>query len=257
MAFAKKNRRAIIVVIVGTLLALALQEHYIVVAMNRLSNEQDSWPVQVYRYTTGKGWESVDNAGDIDSNDAITATPRVGGIEIRKFRVRIRLFVKQGDESTGSYGYASRRLDRIYCPSRSSSGGTSGALVLKFRDKSECIGFFDRLVALNPSESNSVLNDKSQATSRGDGDNSSTSRKRRMNPAIDMSCFKDNVSVKRRKFDIMSYIIRLLHDDSFLKFVDDIEETLMSTQDGAAILAAMKRSGKASSQRSLVVNGET
>lgn len=210
--------------------------------MKRSSTEQDAWPVQVFRYTTGKGWESVDNAGDIDSDD-IMATPRQGGIEIRKFRVRIRLFAKQGDGDDNA-GYACRRLDRIYCPSRSSSG-TSGALVLKFRDKSECITFFDRLVALNPNESSRLLNDKNETTSHSDS--TTTSRKRRMNPALDLSSYKDDVSVKRRKFDIMSYVIRLLHDDSFLKFVDDIEETLMSTQDGASILAAMKRSGKASS----------
>jgi len=206
--------------------------------MNKSSAEQESWPIQVFRFTTGKGWESVDNAGDVNSDDAIMATPRQGGIEIRKFRVRIRLFPKQGDDTAESYGYASRRLDRIYCPSRSSSGTTSGALVLKFRNKSECIAFFDRLVALNPTEASRLLkSNKSESTS-------TASRKRRMNPALDLSGYKDDVSVKRRKFDIMSYVVRLLHDDSFLKFVDDIEDTLMSTQDGANILAAMKRSGR-------------
>lgn len=237
--------------------------------MNKSSTEQEAWPVQVFRYTTGKGWESVENAGDVDSDHAVMATPRQGCIEIRKFRVRIRLF---GDQC----GYASRRLDRIYCPSRS-SGTTSGAIVLKFRDKGECIQFFDRLVALNnvptTTESSRLLNNNS--------DKITTSRKRRMNPAIDVTCNKDDVSVKRRKFDIstcrhelllycsfvnqfsltmiiisfqyaVSYVIRLLHDDSFLKFVDNIEETLMSTQDGASILAAMKHPSGGRSRAGIV-----
>ena len=163
----------------------------------------------------------------------VKATPREGWrIDIPRFKVRVRFFAKQGNSS----GYASRRGDQIYCPSRSSSG-TSGALILKFRSKDECIAFFDRLVALNPTKTNRLLSqDKNKNTA------STATRKRRMNPAIDLSSYKDDVSVKRRKGNVMSYLVRLLHDDSFLKFVNDIEDTLMSTQDGAAILAAMKRS---------------
>lgn len=191
--------------------------------MNKSSTEQESWPVQVFRFTTGKGWEAVDNVDD--SND-VKATPREGWrIDIPRFKVRVRLCAKQGNSS----GYASRRGDQIYCPSRSSSG-TSGALILKFRSKDECIAFFDRLVALNPTKTNRLNTDHT------------ATRKRRMNPAIGLSSYKDDVSVKRRKGNVMSYLVRLLHDDSFLKFVNDIEDTLMSTQDGAAILAAMKRS---------------
>jgi hypothetical protein len=46
-----------------------------------------------------------------------------------------------------------------------------------------------------------------------------------------------SVSEKRR--DILSYIIRLLHDDDFLGFVDDIEESLKSSPDCIGILEAL------------------
>lgn len=201
----------------------------IIIIMNKLSTGQESWPVQVFRFTTGKGWEAVDNVGNSD----VQATPREGWrIDIPKFKVRIRLFDKQGN----SPGYASRRGDQIYCPSRSSSGA-SGALILKFRSKEECIAFFDRLVSLNPTKSSRLLSqDKNNNAS------STSTHKRRMDPAIDLSSYKDDMAVKRRKGNVMSYLVRLLHDDSFLKFVNDIEDSLLSTQDGAAILAAMKRS---------------
>jgi hypothetical protein len=53
----------------------------------------------------------------------------------------------------------------------------------------------------------------------------------------------NDVSVKRRKFDTMSYIVRPLHDEDFQKFVDDIEQMLLLSQDGAGILTAIKRTG--------------
>jgi hypothetical protein len=201
------------------------------ITMKLSSVEQDAWPVKLFRHSVEKGWEMVDD--DIDSDEPVMATPCAGGIEIRKFRVRIRLFPKDANDTDWNYGYASRRIDRIYCPSRSSSGG----LVLKFRNKEECIGFFDRLVALNPLESNRLSTEKLNK----DGDQNGTEKSKRK--GLDLSLYADDVSVKRRKFDTMSYIVRLLHDEAFQKFVDDIEQTLLSSQDGAGILAAIKRTG--------------
>ena len=194
--------------------------------MNKTSSTQ-AWPVQVFRHSAEKGWETtVDHEG----ND-VMAKPFCGGIEIPRFRVRIRLFSPQ---ENGNYGYASRRCDRIYCPSRSSSG----AIVLKFQSKQDCIEFYDQLVALNPQESDSTVNSNGEAASNSDEEND----KRRPHPSLDLTRYGDESSVKRRKYETMSYIVRLLHNDEFHKFVDNVEATLLSTQDGASILAAMKRS---------------
>lgn len=201
--------------------------------MTLLNQEENAWPVQVFRYTTAKGWESVENVSD---KDAVTAVPRKGAIDIRKFRVRIKLC---NGENT-NVGYATRRLDRIYLPSRSGTS-TAGALVLKFSDKSECITFFDRLLLLNkPTDSNNNMNTNDE-NALPLSDQNGRKKRARAEQALDL----DEPQLKRRKTDIFSYIIRLLHDDSFLKFVNDIEETLLSSEDGASILAAMKHGSPA------------
>lgn len=199
--------------------------------MKASSSEQDAWPVQLFRHSVEKGWEMVDK--DIDS-DPVMAAPCAGGIEIRMFRVRIRLFPKDANDTDWSYGYASRRVDRIYCPSRSSSGG----LVLKFRNKQDCLEFFDRLIALNPS--NESNNGTTESLNTNGDQNGGEIGKRK---GLALSLYGDDVAVKRRKFDTMSYIVRLLHDEDFRKFVDDIEQTLTSSPDGASILDAIKRTG--------------
>lgn len=44
---------------------------------------------------------------------------------------------------------------------------------------------------------------------------------------------------ERRKQDVFSYIVRLLHDESFLSFVDDIESTLASSPDCVGVWEAL------------------
>ena len=61
------------------------------------------------------------------------------------------------------------------------------------------------------------------------------------NSLLDLLSYKDETISKRRKSDTMSYIARLLHDEDFLLFVNQIEDSLNSTQDGQQILRAFQQ----------------
>ena len=167
------------------------------------------WAVIIYRHTKDRGWETA-------GTHLVHASPCVGGVEIRQFRVRIRVF----KESSSSAARCTKRRNLLFLSTRSQTG----SIVLKFRSVAECNGFFDELLDLNgrkPGSSTECGDDKSE----------------RRSPSLHSMDQKD---IQRRKQDTLLYLARLLHDDDFQDFVTSVEDSLTSTDDGAKMLAAFQ-----------------
>lgn len=219
--------------------------------------KKEEWPVEVYRKTMGRGWEK---ALVSESVGQVMATPCVGGVEIRKFRVRIRAFPKKNEKESkrnrGQSGIARavRRKNTIYFPTQRGNG----SIVLKFQDVTDSIAFFDRLADLNIPNHLSMpaaASNEQEAKHNDTGSPSKKVRKTKSNEDTDIEdleanernsllhllAHKDESITKRRKTDAMSYIARLMHDDDFIGFVDQIEESLNSTDDGAKMLRAFQQ----------------
>lgn len=163
-----------------------------------------------------------------------------------------------------------QRLDTVLLSTRK-----GGAVVLKFRNKLECNCFSDKLISLNmdlmPTNNNSILysensqmpsiyhlpkpmnyeemhklNDKKRKNEENRNNSSLTQgwtgKKKRQNIS---SLTTPNAQVqanpiqKQRKNNVFTYIVRLLHDPSFLEFVDDIEKVLASSPECSGVLSAL------------------
>ena len=61
------------------------------------------------------------------------------------------------------------------------------------------------------------------------------------NAYLDLLAHKDEATTKRRKTEAMFYIVRLMHDEDFIRFVDQIEEHLNSSDDGVKFLRAFQQ----------------
>lgn len=228
--------------------------------------EDDNWLVQVYRYTSARGWEIFQDVIDPSSSNIdskISVSPRKGCVEIQKLRLRIHLFSSRKPATT-----VIRRMDTILLSSRKSAG----AIVLKFTNINECISFADRLIYLNNhdymqmmvnndqlSKTNKAENDKSIMINQLDnchnsqqdshhGSTKSTISKSVEDPSsttqtedhqdITTSVGSSGIGMDK-KLEIHSYIARLLHDDDFMQFVSHVEEELTGSPDLAQILYAV------------------
>jgi hypothetical protein len=175
----------------------------------------NGWAVQVYRHTIDRGWEKAEMPQQqTPRSTTIYASPCKGGVEIRQFRVRIRIFKDTNMSSTAAR--CTKRRNLLFLSTRN----LTGSIILKFSSVEECNDFFDLLLDLN-----SCKNDTQET-----GENSENVR----NMEIDLE------STQRLKQDINSYIVQLLHNPDFQGFVKKIEQNISSTEDGAKMLAAFQ-----------------
>jgi len=180
----------------------------------------------------------------------------------------------KSEKNNGSNGaVVVRRMDTILVSTR-----RGGAVVLKFQNEAECLSFSDKLMELNkdylpysivpdpprmPTLNDAALTyyQENSSVNGGAMAQQSNKRKRRTEGAynistvtrpndkndsnvqvIDSSDTKESGSVFNtdlRRQEIMAYIVRLLHDDSFIGFVNDIEKSLASAPDCEGIFAAL------------------
>lgn len=214
---------------------------------------KDEWHVEVYRKTLGRGWEK---AMVPESAGKVMATPCVGGVEIRKFRVRIRVFPKKDEKERrasvqNGIARAVRRKGTIYFPTRRGNG----SIVLKFQDVTDSIAFFDKLAELNIPDLSSIsvnsdeeskgkeieFHQQKKATKRERLNDTEEDNVEDRNAYLDLLAHKDEATTKRRKTEAMLYIVRLMHDEDFIRFVDQIEENLNSSDDGVKFLRAFQQ----------------
>ena len=226
-----------------------------------------------------------------DDDEGVTVAPRYGCVEVKKLRLRIHLFEKSNKNSRSTITSSQntnhkssrrnnkkaeahttvvRRRDRILLSSRRGLG----AVVLKFRNVSQCNAFSDRLVELNSDYVFSQTEDKAEQRptkrvriadsvdngkgggGRKGGNESSSSSSNEVKAAAGATLNEKNAkdrgkstsqkngrcrqSKEEGRNDIRSYIVRLLHDGDFLDFVDSIENTLESTPDCSQMLKALE-----------------
>jgi len=212
-----------------------------------------SFSVVAYRRTLSRGWEvyrqnnSNDAAyatlADTACNDSsagngfVQATLRTGCIEIRALRLRISLFENNDDGKTKKCTKTIvRREDRVLI-----STGKAGVVVLCFSGVKECIEFCDVLCKLHAT-SNHTNNKSRQMWAKGNVDAPENSLAvpqgflledgreifRSSGPTGQLSDFM--VEVGNRE-NVMSYIVRLMHDDGFLNMVDGIENIINDALD--------------------------
>ena len=281
-----------------------------------VQGQRDRWPVLVYRLQSHRGWQvycdpdmeaSSKKGGKI--KEELTASPREGCIEVRKMRLRIRLFEQQnpaerkesdcatvagtiagtqddgaaaedgtenetnnarcdndipGKDGWNNNAMVVRRLNTLLISTRRGMA----AIVFKFKTKQDCIEFCDRLVyvnrdyfkknALNEIDDGcvsgsdfmenhcnqlreakrrrlSVLEDQQMAAEQ-----SRSSGKNDDNTGNVHSSTLHYAKQARRKDELLSYIVRLSHDEDFLGFVDEIERGLQSAPETAGVYNAMR-----------------
>lgn len=235
------------------------------------------------------------------SKEELTASPREGCIEVRKMRLRIRLFEQQNpaerkesdgatvvgtiagtqdsgvaaDDGTehetnarydndipGTDGWNNnamvvRRLNTLLISTRRGMA----AIVFKFKTKQDCIEFCDRLVYVNRDHfKKNALNVIDDGCVSGNDflENHCNElrevKRRRLSMLEDQhmatgsSCCTEkndqpngnpNSLQTRRQDEILSYIVRLSHDEDFLGFVEEIERGLQSAPETAGVYNAM------------------
>lgn len=282
--------------------------------------QRERWPVLVYRLQSHRGWEVYCDP-DMEAasknkrpkqGEELTAAPREGCIEVRKMRLRIRLFEQdapwerlqrgrgeQGDVATvagrddatinnttkleqdadipGVDGWNNnallvRRLNTLLISTRRGMG----AVVFKFKNNQECIEFCDRLVFLNrdyfrkPSSVEAAGGDVRNGARdfgyvNGMDEREYYCHELRENKRRRLSMMGDQQGLaapcvgedegaitnqkeattagelrqNHRKDELLSYIVRLAHDEEFRGFVDEIERGLQLTPDTAGVHSAL------------------
>ncbi len=213
------------------------------------TDHDDKWPVEVFRYSHGRGWELFQQALSPDSDgQKITAAPRRGCVEVRELRLRIHVLQSaMPTTSTSTKELLStppettnaaerkhiqttsmvRRRDTILL-----SKGDFGAVVLKFVNIAACVAFVDRMVELNQGFAFSHQEKNIQETDSEDHVMVHTGREIKPGDS-------DNNAGGDRSNAIRSYLAALLHDEDFLGFVDRMEDTLASDDDCLKMLQAL------------------
>lgn len=168
------------------------------------------WSVAVYRHTKDRGWERA-------TPQRVVALPCMGGVEIRQYRVRIRIFE---DVRSNTAARCTKRRNLLYLSTRSQTG----SIVLKFCSIMACNEFFDELLDLNGRKISSNARSTDGETNHGN----------------DPAQAVNYTVTQRREQDTLSYLARLMYDKDFQKFVKHVENTFMSTEDGVKMLAAFQ-----------------
>eukprot|EP00979_Chaetoceros_neogracilis_P003076 scaffold520_cov271-Chaetoceros_neogracile.AAC.26 len=200
----------------------------------------DKWPVEVFRYSNGKGWELFQQASSCP--DKVTASPRRNCVEVRTLRLRIHILQQpdtkysqipcdDNDKKKKRSHTASvvRRKDTLLL----SKGDLDfGAVVLKFKSIADCVAFTDRLTELNQGHSYEANKDKADQRPARDVEMQSGSGDDENDGIISKN------DEDQGNFTIQSHLISLLHDKDFLGFVDRLEHCLTSNSDCVKMLQA-------------------
>jgi hypothetical protein len=314
-------------------------------AASATEQQREAWPCLIYRLQSQRGWEVFSPTADENGNnnggsasggkkaaaskkssqptqsreEELTVAPRKGSVEVRKMRLRVKLFeqnqprdsnnsntgnAKQNhndEEQTeehennpdfvGSDGWNNnalvvRRKDSLLVTTRRGMG----ALVFRFKSVQQCLEFCDRLIYLNqdyfmPSSSSNTnrndgmfdqhtgcLNGMDQRELYVDGMRSNKRRKADMigdqinlwNSSsslfpnagsaheqykndevtrVERDEYNDAVARQyRRKDELLSYVVKLAHDEDFQGFVDELERGLEAVNGTAGVFDSLQSS---------------
>ena len=202
-------------------------------------DQDDKWPVEVFRYSHGKGWELFQQAHSC--SEKVTATPRRNCVEVRTLRLRIHILQQPESKNAQSLHSENEQKNRSHTASvirrrdtllLSKGDLDFGAVVLKFQSIADCVAFTDRLTELNHGHCYEANKDKSDQRPPRDVD----MQERKVD---DEKCgVHSDVEDDEGNFTIQSHLITLLHDRDFLGFVDRLEDCLTSNGNCVKMLQA-------------------
>lgn len=217
-----------------------------------MSIKEKEWPIDVFRRTAQGQWQkqvpittTENDAGQNYLESAATAIPKKDCIVIKRFRLRISLVRRKNNpkQPSNSRSPVSQHgllevVRRGPCLLLSAKTRLR-ALVLKFVSIRECLEFSDHLLSLNPS-----LNLRAQAAAPVERDEPNNKSLVGMLGTNENEEHYDDVSTSQavsvqlqtQRNDVYSYVVRLLQDKDFRKFVDKVEDTILASSDGAQIL---------------------
>lgn len=179
--------------------------------MSKSSVDEKTWSVLLYRKEIG-GWKkqefstSLNRHGHAPTLRMTTVAPRIDCIVFPELRQKFSL------KSEADRGTVIRRDNKILLVSKR----RARALLLEFPSLEDCLGFSDQFARLNPRKPLKNKNGK----------------KRKTPPAV--------VGEKERR-EVVSWIVKMLHDKSFLSFVHKIENYIIETEDGMQILKGLEQ----------------
>jgi hypothetical protein len=187
-------------------------------SLSQVDHVEKEWPVHLFR-KTAKGWEKMQPKNNNNQLVVVNAKPREGCIVFLRLRIRVSLTSrnKGSQEEDESRSVVIRRRSNIFI---SSNQGLK-ALVLKFRSEQDCLEFADRFTALNPSQ---LLSTEGDTAAEGGGENLSR-----------------HVDSNDQSQEVLFYIARLLHDQDFVDYVNNLDSCLASSADGAKILEVLTK----------------
>lgn len=193
-------------------------------------DDEKTWPVLLYRRECD-GWKKQEVVEESSSESSLLNQngqydPRVIMVAPRKgFIVFPDLHQKFSLESSTDRGTVIRRHDKILLVSKR----RSRSLLLQFQSLDECLEFSDQFVEFNQALSSLV--------SEGSNDLSIDDSRHGSQP-LDA---EDNIPIvdEEGEKEVASCIVRMLHDETFLRYVHKIQEYIANTDDGLDILRGL------------------
>ena len=214
----------------------SIRHQSIVLPMTSTPTEEKTWPVLLYRRERD-GWKKQEFASSSSSSSSswrsstrknrhypgfTTAAPREGCIVFPALRQRFSL------RSETDQGTVIRRDDKILLVSKR----RARALLLRFRSLEDCLQFSDLFVRLNPRPSttssipSSARKEDAIANARGSRQENDGSEE---GLVVGESIHKE----------VVSWVVKLLHDKCFLTYAQKIEQYIAETEDGMQILLGL------------------
>lgn len=185
--------------------------------MSKPPADEKTWSVLLYRKEIG-GWKkqefstsSLNRHRHAPTLRMTTVAPRIDCIVFPELRQKFSL------KSEADRGTVIRRDNKILLVSKR----RARALLLEFPSLEDCLGFSDQFVRLNPRKPLVPLSKKNK-----------NGKKRKTPPAV--------VGEKEQR-EVVSWIVKMLHDKSFLSFVHKIENYIAETEDGKQILKGLEQ----------------
>jgi hypothetical protein len=205
------------------------------------TSHMDGFPVKVYRKTEIYGWQLMRPKNAQGRRVKVKASPKQGCIVLHRIQVRVRLSLPLSKDSMQENEGKSGRLrvmddtatnDVLVVRRRHciliSSKSRSRSLIFKFNDLKSCLQFSDQLVQLNPHQTVPVIPNINRNYGKS-WDGRSVMKEHN----------SDESGGKNDTQQALSYVARLLCDDQFVTFCNDLESNLLSSEDGLQMFQSL------------------
>lgn len=195
--------------------------------MTKTSTKEKTWPVLVYRKESD-GWKKQAYSSSSKNRRRKTTVTKMTPVAPRKdsivFPTLRQKFSLQSGKDQGS---VIRRDNKILLVSKL----RVRALLIEFQSLEECLEFSDQFVQLNPRKLLAVMPRKDRVV--------------RNEPFINISQQQNTkrpqvVVSDEANREVVSWIVKMLHDKSFLSYVQKIENCIAETEDGMQILKGLE-----------------